>query len=110
LFATQYENDNTAFHRSSAVSGCLALLRTFCQWKIEHQVRKYCVKGLILRNMVRREADACRVNESGYNLQAVGSITSQCKKFWGNQILWLQASNSILFETLPVKAQNDKIC
>jgi len=25
-------------------------------------------------------------------------------------MLWLQASNSILFETLPVKAQNDKIC
>jgi len=39
LFATQYKIDNTAFHRRSAVSGSLALLRTFCQWKIEHQVR-----------------------------------------------------------------------
>jgi len=31
LFATQYKNDITAFHRSSAVSGALALLRAFCQ-------------------------------------------------------------------------------
>ena len=40
LFATQYENDNITFHWSSAVSGGLALLWAFCQWKIEHQVRK----------------------------------------------------------------------
>jgi len=46
LFATQCKNDNTAFHRTSAVSGSLALLRAFCQWKIEHQVRS-CVKGMI---------------------------------------------------------------
>ena len=32
------------------MSGGLAL-RAFCQWKIEHQVRECCVKGLILRNM-----------------------------------------------------------
>ena len=31
------------------MSGDLALLRAFCQWKIEHQVQKYCVKGPILR-------------------------------------------------------------
>ena len=30
--------DNIAFHRSSAVSGGLALLRAFCQWNVEHQV------------------------------------------------------------------------
>jgi len=64
LFATQYKNDNTAFHRSSAVSGCLALLRAVCQLKIEHQVRKCCVKGLILRNMAGRERDAGRLYES----------------------------------------------
>jgi len=44
LFATQYENDNIAFYRSSGVSGGLALLQGFCQWKIEHQVKKCCVK------------------------------------------------------------------
>jgi len=31
LFATQYKNDNPAFHRSSAVSGGLASLRAVCQ-------------------------------------------------------------------------------
>ena len=46
LFATQYKNDNPAFHRGSAVSGGLALWRAFCQWKIEHQVRKSYEKGL----------------------------------------------------------------
>jgi len=64
----QYKNDNTAFHRSSAVSGGRALLRTFCQWKIEHQPRKCCVKGWILRNMVGRETGSDRLNESGYDL------------------------------------------
>ena len=58
LFATQYENDNAAFHRSSTVSNGLASGRTFCQWKIKHQLRKYCVKGMILRKMVGREKDA----------------------------------------------------
>jgi len=38
LFATQHMDDNTAFHRSSTVSGGLALLRAFFQWNIEHQV------------------------------------------------------------------------
>jgi len=37
------------------VSGGLALLRVFCQWMIEHQIRKCCVKGVILRNMAGRE-------------------------------------------------------
>jgi len=36
LFVTQYNNSNAAFHQSSAVSGGLALLRAFCQWKTEH--------------------------------------------------------------------------
>ena len=40
IFAMQHKNDNTAFHRRSTVSGGLALLRGFCQWKIEHQVGK----------------------------------------------------------------------
>jgi len=31
LFATQCKNENTSFHRSSAVSGGLALLQAFCQ-------------------------------------------------------------------------------
>jgi len=30
------ENDKTALHRGSALSGGLALLRAFFQWKIEH--------------------------------------------------------------------------
>jgi len=34
----QYKNDNTVFHRSSAISGGRTLLRAFCQWKIEHLV------------------------------------------------------------------------
>ena len=60
LFAAQYKNYNFV------VSGGLALLRAFCQWKIEHQIRKCCVKGLIMRNMAGRESDAgCRY-ESGY--------------------------------------------
>jgi len=42
------------------------LLRAFCQWKTEYQLRKCCVKGLILRNMVGRERDAGRLYESGY--------------------------------------------
>jgi len=66
LFVTQYKNDNTAFHRSSAVSDCLALLRAIRQWKIERQVRRCCVKGLILRNMARRERYPGRLFESGY--------------------------------------------
>jgi len=49
-----------------AVSGSFALLRAFCQWKVEHQIRKYCVKGLILRNMAGREKDAGCLHESGY--------------------------------------------
>jgi len=48
------------------VSGGLALLRAFCQWKIEHQIRKCCVKGLILRNMAGLERDAGRLYKSGY--------------------------------------------
>ena len=44
LFAAQYKNDNTAFHRRSAVTAGLALLRAFCQWTIEHQVRKCSLK------------------------------------------------------------------
>ena len=43
------------------MSGGLALLRAFCQWKIE-----LCVKGLILRNMAGRKRDAGRLYESGY--------------------------------------------
>ena len=31
--------DNIVFHRSFAVPGGLGLLRAFCQWKIEHQLR-----------------------------------------------------------------------
>jgi len=60
LFATQYKNYNIA------VSGGLALLGACCQWKIEHQIRKCCVKRLILRNMAGRERDAGRLYESGY--------------------------------------------
>jgi len=33
-FTTQYKNDNIAFHRISAVSGSLAFLRAFCQWRL----------------------------------------------------------------------------
>jgi len=44
---------------------CLAVLRAFCQWKIEHQIKKCCAKGLILRNMAERERDA-GLYESGY--------------------------------------------
>jgi len=47
------------FIRSSAVSGGFACNERFvCQWKIEDQVRKCCVKGLILRKMAGRERDA----------------------------------------------------
>jgi len=66
LFATQYKNDHTAFYRNCVVSGRLALWRAVCQWKIEHQVRKCDVKGLLLRNMAGRERDAGRLYESGY--------------------------------------------
>jgi len=48
------------------VTAGLELLRAFCQWKIEHQIRKCCVKGLILRNMAGRERDAGRLYENGY--------------------------------------------
>ena len=60
LFATQYKYYNIA------VSGGLALLRAFCQWKTEYQIKKCCVKGLILRNMAGRESDAGCLYESGY--------------------------------------------
>ena len=46
--------------------GGLVLLRAFSQWNIEHQVRKCCGKGLILRNTAGRETDAGRLYESGY--------------------------------------------
>jgi len=42
------------------------LVRAFRQRKIEHQVRKCSVKGLIVRNMAGRERDAGRLYESGY--------------------------------------------
>ena len=60
LFAMQYNTYNIA------VAGDLALLRAFCWWKIEHQIRKCCVKGLILRNMAGRQRDAGCLYESGY--------------------------------------------
>jgi len=61
LFATQYKNQNISFCWSSAVSSGPAFLRAFCQWKIEHQIRKRCVKGLILWNMAGHERDADRL-------------------------------------------------
>jgi len=106
LFAAQYKNDNTAFHRRSAVSGGLALLRAFCQWKIEHQVRKCCVKGLILR--IGTWLDAREMQAVCLKVFTSSSAAST-QNFWG-QILRLQLEASILFGTLPVKAQNDKIC
>jgi len=42
-------NGKTAFYQSSAMSGGLALLRAVSQWKIEHEVRKCCVKNMALR-------------------------------------------------------------
>jgi len=80
LFATKYKNDSSAFHERSAVSGCLALLRAFCQWKIEHQLRKRCVKGLILRAWLEaREMQAVC-------MKVVKAITQPAKTF-GVQIL-----------------------
>jgi len=52
-----------------AVSGGLTLLQAICQRKIEYQVRKCCVKGLILRFMAGRESGVCHLynlHESGY--------------------------------------------
>ena len=46
------------------MSGGLALVRTFSQWKIEHQVRKCCLKGLILRTMAGHERDAGRLYDN----------------------------------------------
>jgi len=60
FFATQYKYYNIA------VSGGLALLRAYCRWKTEHQIKKCCVKGLILRNMAGRESDADCLYENGY--------------------------------------------
>jgi len=56
----------TAFHRRSTVAGGLALVRAFCQWCIEHTVRKCRVKSLVRRNMDGRERDADRVYVNGY--------------------------------------------
>ena len=86
----QYKNYNTAFHRNSAVPGGLASLRAFCQWNIEHQVRKCCVKGLILRNVA---GTSCSAASPKLRMQ-----------------MFQLARNSSLFGTLPVKAQNDKTC
>ena len=66
LFVPQYKNYHIAFHRSSAVPGSLALLRAFCQWKTEHQIKKCCVKGLILRNMAGCGRDAGCLHQSAY--------------------------------------------
>ena len=103
LFVTRYKNGITAFHRSSAVSGALVLLRAFCQCKIQHQERKCCVKGLTLKKMGGRERDPGRLYESGCK-----QWRSQSQIFRG-RILWL-VSNNILFGTLFVKSQNDQIC
>jgi len=75
LFFTQHKNGNSAFHRSSQVSGGLALLGAFCQWKVEHQVRKCCLKGLMLRNMAGRERDAGRL----YTDPAFGCFQLDCQ-------------------------------
>ena len=36
----QYKNGNTAFRQRSTQGSGLMLVRTFCQWQIEQQVRK----------------------------------------------------------------------
>jgi len=64
----QYKDDKTAFHRSSSLSGDLALLRAFCQWMSGrlYIIRADCVQGLILKNMAGREKDAGCLYKSGY--------------------------------------------
>ena len=84
-FAAQYKNDNTAFHRRSAVSDGLALLRAFCQWKIEHQVQKCCVKGLTLR--IGTWLDAREMQAVCMKVFTSSSVAST-QNFWG-QILRL---------------------
>jgi len=42
-------------------------------------------------------------------MKVITSSSVAIPKFLGEQILWLQASNSILFGTLPVKTKNDMI-
>jgi len=81
LFPTQYKNDNTAFQWSFSSVWWSLDVASFCQWKIEHQVRKCYVDGLILRNMAGRERDAGRLYESGTS----SSVASP--KFCRGQIL-----------------------
>ena len=95
LFATQYKNKNIAFHRSSGVTGSLALLWGFCQWQIEHQIRKCCAQGLILRNMAGRERDAGCLPAQNF-LRGPNTMTESKQRYFS----W----------ALPVKEHNDKIC
>ena len=63
------------------MSGGLASLQAFCQWKIEHQVRKCCMKGLILRNVAGtssitaspkfRDASILTLSEEQYSVQDI---------------------------------------
>jgi len=66
----QYSNNTIILFATQCkwytVSGDHALLQAFCQWKTEHQIKKCCVKGLILRNMAGHESDAVCLYESGY--------------------------------------------
>jgi len=73
------------------VSDGPALLRAFCQWKVE-QVRKRCVKGLILSNMAGRESDTARLHDSGY-VCMTNTLTFSDQQY--------------SFGTLPIKAQKE---
>ena len=56
------------------------VVASFCQWNIEHQVRQYCVKGLILTNVAGCVRDAGRLYKSGYKKE-------RCQpKIWGYSV------------------------
>ena len=76
----------------------------FCQWKIEHQIRKCCVKGLILGNMAGRERAAGRPSVWKY----LRAVTLPALNIFGKVKYYNEQRYFI--RTLPVKAQNDKIC
>ena len=100
LFATQYKNYNIAFHRSSAVSGALALLQAFCQWTIAHQISAVSKVWYWGTWLGAREMQAVC-------MKVVTSSSVVSPNFLGGQILWLTVKRATVFY-LDIACQSTK--
>jgi len=71
---------------------------------IEHQIRRCCVKGLILRNMAGRE------RMQAVCMKVVTSSSVASPNFFGRAKCYDLKRATVFYLDMPVEAQNDKIC